>query len=169
MSLDDWYEGMFIPKGTICIANLWHMNRDPEVYGQNTEDFDPTRYLDIPGEMAPGESHIREEGHFSYGFGRRICVGRHMADNSLFINIAVLLWAVKIERRVDASGQLLPLDLDGFVDHGVVVSVGSLYILKWILTWGGFCRRPVPFECEITPRFPEAPALLIQERELRGL
>ncbi|KAF8463377.1 cytochrome P450 [Russula ochroleuca] len=147
---DDWYEGMFIPKGTICIPNLWHMNRDPEVYGQNTEDFDPARYLDATGEIAPGESHTREEGHFSYGFGRRICVGRYMADNSLFINIAVLLWAIKIERKVDASGQLLPLDIDGFVDHGVVV-------------------RPAPFECEITPRFPEAPALLVQERELRGL
>jgi cytochrome P450 len=125
---DDWYEGMFIPKGTICIPNLWHMNRDPEVYGQNTEDFDPARYLDATGEIAPGESHTREEGHFSYGFGRRICVGRYMADNSLFINIAVLLWAIKIERKVDASGQLLPLDIDGFVDHGVVVSVDSSYI-----------------------------------------
>ena len=141
---DDWYEGMFIPKGTICIPNLWHMNRDPEVYGQNTEDFDPTRYLDATGEMAPGESHIREEGHFSYGFGRRICVGRHMADNSLFINIAVLLWAVKIEREVDASGQLLPLDVDGFVDHGVVVSVDSSYIPKWILTCAIFADDRSP-------------------------
>jgi cytochrome P450 len=25
---DDWCEGMFIPKGTICIANMWHMNRN---------------------------------------------------------------------------------------------------------------------------------------------
>jgi hypothetical protein len=32
-----------------------------------------------------------------------------------------------------------------------------------------FCRRPVPFEVKITPRFPEAPAMLSQERELRGL
>ena len=27
---DGWYDGMFIPKGTLCIANLWHsMNQDP--------------------------------------------------------------------------------------------------------------------------------------------
>jgi len=25
---DDWCEGIFIPKGTICIANMWHMNRN---------------------------------------------------------------------------------------------------------------------------------------------
>ena len=30
-------------------------------------------------------------------------------------------------------------------------------------------RCPVSFECETTPRFPEASALLAQERELRGL
>jgi hypothetical protein len=30
-------------------------------------------------------------------------------------------------------------------------------------------RRPVPYECDITPRFPEAAALLAQELELRGL
>jgi hypothetical protein len=34
---------------------------------------------------------------------------------------------------------------------------------------GNNFRRPVPFECEISARFPEAPGLLAQERELRGL
>ena len=23
---DDWYEGMFLPKGTVCTPNAWHMN-----------------------------------------------------------------------------------------------------------------------------------------------
>ena len=50
---DDWYEGMFIPKGTICIANVWLMNRDPEIYGENSGDFDPARYLDAVGDIAP--------------------------------------------------------------------------------------------------------------------
>jgi hypothetical protein len=30
-------------------------------------------------------------------------------------------------------------------------------------------RRPVPYECDITPRFTEAAALLGHELELRGL
>ena len=124
---DDWYEGVFIPKGTICIPNVWRMNHESEVYGKNTMHFNPGRYLDGTREISPGAT---QEGHLSFGFGRRKCVGRHLADNSLFINMAVLLWAVKIERKVDASGQLLPLDVDGFVDHGVVVSVDSSYIPK---------------------------------------
>ena len=118
---DDWYEGMFIPKGTICIANLWHINRDPEVFGKNTEHFDPARHLDANGDTVPGLSDLKEQGHFAYGFGRRNCVGRYMADNALFINIAVTLWATKIERKKDASGRLLPLDVDGWEDVGLVV------------------------------------------------
>ena len=119
---DDWYEGTFLPKGTICLANTWQMNRDPEIFGKNTEDFDPGRYLDANGDMAPGLSELKKDGHFSYGFGGRICVGRYMADNSVFINIAILLWAMNIERKKDASGRFLPLDVDGWVDVGLIVS-----------------------------------------------
>jgi len=50
LSQDDWYEGFFIPKGTMCLANIWYdsifaffrlkkpdylfrsMNRDPTIY-----------------------------------------------------------------------------------------------------------------------------------------
>jgi cytochrome P450 len=127
---DDWYEDMFIPKGTICIANVWYMNRDPKVYGENAEHFDPARHLETDGDVALGPSDSREAGHVSYGFGRRLCVGCHMADNSLFIDIAIMLWATNIERKKDASGKALPLDVDGFVDHGVVVSVDSSLMLK---------------------------------------
>ena len=119
---DDWYEGMFIPKGTICISNIWHMNRDPEIYGENAAHFDPARHLDTSVDIAPGPSDAAtKEGHVSYGFGRRLCPGRYVANNSLFIDIAIMLWAMKIERMKDASGQLLPLDVDGFVDHGIVM------------------------------------------------
>ena len=123
---DDWYEGMFIPKGTICLANAWHMNHDPEIFGENAEDFDPARYLDASEGMAPGGSDLKKDGHFSYGFGSRVCVGRHMANNALFINIATVLWAMKIERMRDLSGRLLPLDVDGWVDVGIIMLAGFL-------------------------------------------
>ena len=135
---DNWYEGMFIPKGAICIANMWHMNHDPNVYGENAADFDPARHLDVSGDIAhgpPNRANIKEEGHISYGFGRRKCPGLHAADNSLFINIAVVLWATKIERKKVASGQPLPLDVDGFVDHGIVMLEVPQYMLQSMLTW----------------------------------
>lgn len=36
--------------------------------------------------------------HFSFGSGRRICPGMQVADRSLFLVIARILWAYKIER-----------------------------------------------------------------------
>jgi cytochrome P450 len=118
---DDWYEGMFIPKGTVCIPNIWLLNRDPEIYGEDAAHFNPARHLDANGDIAPGPPDTKEEGHFSYGFGRRACIGRHVANNSLFIDIAIVLWAAKFERKKDASGNLLPLDLDGCLDSGLVL------------------------------------------------
>ncbi|KAH9172053.1 cytochrome P450 [Lactarius sanguifluus] len=48
---DDWYEGMFIPKGTLCFQNMRTLNFDPEVFGSNAMDFDPARYLDKKGQV----------------------------------------------------------------------------------------------------------------------
>jgi cytochrome P450 len=113
---DDWYEGMFIPKGTIVMANVWHLNRDPELYGADSEHFNPARFFDTP---CPPET--REEGHVTYGFGRRVCVGKHVANNSLFIDLAMTLWACNIEPGKDIHGNVITIDVDGCVENGIVV------------------------------------------------
>ncbi|KAF8505395.1 cytochrome P450 [Russula emetica] len=83
----------FIPKSTICIPNMWRMNRDPEVYaGENAAHFDPARHLDATedaaSDLAAPASRKTDMFHTVLG------VGRHVSDNSIFINIAVLLyWA----------------------------------------------------------------------------
>ncbi|KAN0132230.1 Cytochrome P450 [Lactarius tabidus] len=146
---DDWYEGMFIPKGTIIMANVWHLNRDPEIYGADAAHFNPARFLDANGEVAPCPPETKEEGHVTYGFGRRICPGKHVANNSLFIDIAMTLWACNIEPGKDEHGNVTPIDVDGWVEDGLVV-------------------RPVPFKADISPRFPEAVAMLAGEREFRA-
>jgi cytochrome P450 len=113
--------GHFIPKGTIVIPNVWHLNRDPEIHGDDAVHFNPARYLDggcVPGAASSADG--KDDEHVSYGFGRRVCPGRHLANNSLFIDIAMMLWAAKIERYVDADGTLAPLDVEGCIDDGIV-------------------------------------------------
>ncbi|KAI0265709.1 cytochrome P450 [Gloeopeniophorella convolvens] len=146
---DDWYEGMFIPKGTMCLANLWQCNHDRAIFGADADEFKPERHLDESGDLAPGPVETYQEGHVAFGFGRRICVGRHLARDSLFVVTAMILWAVRIERARGENGEELPLDLDSFIDLGFFV-------------------RPVPYECRITPRFPEVPSILAEEREHHG-
>ena len=118
---DDWYNGMFIPKGTTCIVNLWQCHRDPMFYGDDAASFNPERFLDAHGRIVPGPAETRDEGHGTYGFGRRICVGKHLANESLFIAMATVLWAVNLERVRDQSGAEEPLDTETFMDTGMVL------------------------------------------------
>jgi cytochrome P450 len=100
---------------------VWHLNRNREAYGEDAEDFNPARHLDANGRVAPGPIDTKEESHFTYGFGRRICVGRHVANNSLFIDIAMMLWAMNIERLTDADGKPTHLEVDDCINDGLVV------------------------------------------------
>ncbi|KAJ7493604.1 cytochrome P450 [Mycena latifolia] len=140
---DDYYEGHLIPKGSIVIANVWALNRDPEVYGPDAHLFRPSRHLDEKGQLGVVVPETKDEGHHTFGFGRRICVGRHVANASLFIDMASILWALSIAPLKDAP---LP-SADGCVDTGLVL-------------------RPPPFECAFTPRFAEAPGIVAGTREM---
>jgi cytochrome P450 len=78
---------MFIPKGTICFANLWQCSHDPAFYGDDAADFNPRRFLDEHGALIPGPVETHDDGHSTFGFGRRACVGKYAANESLFIGI----------------------------------------------------------------------------------
>lgn len=38
---EDWYECMYIPKGTVCISNVWHCNNDRTVLDEDADIFRP--------------------------------------------------------------------------------------------------------------------------------
>ena len=166
---DDWYEGMFIPKGTICMSNLWNCNRDPAAYGDDAESFKPERFLDEQGRLIPGPAETRDEGHSTYGFGRRGCIGKYAANDSLFISMATVLWALRLECPRDESGKKVPLDTETPVDTGMVFKLVRHSLLGSCfanLTLMHRPSRPVPYGLDIFPRFPDAPSLLAGEIEL---
>ncbi|KAJ7108038.1 cytochrome P450 [Mycena crocata] len=144
---DDYYEGHLIPKGSIVIVNVWALNRDPEIYGDNAHVFEPSRHLDKEGNLTVSVVETKDEGHHSFGFGRRICVGRHVANASLFIDIASILWALSIEPCKDAEGMPILADPNDCVDTGLVI-------------------RPPPFKCSFSPRFPDAVGIVANTKEL---
>jgi cytochrome P450 len=118
---EDWYDGMYIPKGTMCIANLWTCNHDRAVFGEDADEFRPERHLSEHGDLLPGPVETYQAGHVSFGFGRRICVGKDLANESLFINTARILWAAELARPQDESGKDVPLDKETAIDAGIVL------------------------------------------------
>ncbi|KAF9456706.1 cytochrome P450 [Collybia nuda] len=94
---DDIYNGMFIPKGSIIIPNQRGMTLDENVYRDPTT-FNPSRYLPEPEGNAEPYPNV-------FGFGRRICPGRYLADASVWIAIASVLATLDISKAVDSNGK----------------------------------------------------------------
>jgi cytochrome P450 len=111
---------MFIPKGATCIANIWHCNHDRSVFGDDADEFKPERHLGDNGELLAGPKETNREGHVSFGFGRRICVGKHLANESLFIQTARILWAASLKCARDENGKERPPDTSAVVDIGII-------------------------------------------------
>ncbi|KAJ7177912.1 cytochrome P450 [Mycena filopes] len=93
---DDIYEGYFIPKGTTVIANIWAITHDSDVY-PNPTVFDPTRHL--------GDKPQADPFDFVFGYGRRVCPGAALAEDSLFLAISNILAAFTVSRALDAAGK----------------------------------------------------------------
>ncbi|KAI0078413.1 CyP450 monooxygenase [Panus rudis PR-1116 ss-1] len=89
---DDEYDGYFIPAGTEVIPNAWAMLHDPEEY-PDPHAFKPERYIK-DGRINPD---VRDPSTIAFGFGRRICAGRHMATSTLYLIITSVLHTFDID------------------------------------------------------------------------
>ncbi|KAH9849120.1 cytochrome P450 [Lenzites betulinus] len=132
---DDVHEGYFIPKGSYIIANLWYvyMLYDAQTY-PDPMAFNPERFM-----TAPGKAPQTDPRSVTFGFGRRICPGLHLADASVWLTIATALALFKIAKPVDANGT--PIEPSAEYVSGSII-------------------HPPPYKCDIMPRSAKAKALL---------
>jgi hypothetical protein len=77
--------------------------------------FLPERFLDEKGRLST--SAAAEAANIAFGFGRRICPGLYLAENSVFLGIATILAVFDIRRTVDEMGrEVVPeVEYDGFI------------------------------------------------------
>lgn len=118
---DDYYEGYFIPRHTSVVLNTWAIHRDPERY-PDPERFLPERYLgdDTNAADSAGQSDVTKRDHSGFGAGRRICLGTHVAERSMFLAMSRTLWALEFRPPKDANGRDILPKQDDF-EQGLVV------------------------------------------------
>lgn len=114
------YNDYFIPANTVITIHQYALHFD-ERY-KNPQTFWPDRYLGYTDKAgasaAQPDPYLRD--HFTFGAGRRICPGLHLAENSLFITIAMILWAFEIRPPLDQNGKEIEVDVsDDAYEPGV--------------------------------------------------
>lgn len=128
----DFINGYHIPKGCILLANEWRFMRDPEFY-HDPESFKPERYMEPYHEPSPGNC--------VFGFGRRVCPGRVLAESNLFFACAQVLAVFDIRPALGDDGKQAE-NLHTF-SAGLIAQLG-------------------PFGVDVTPR-SETHAVMIEQ------
>jgi hypothetical protein len=110
---------------------------DPAVY-PDPMSFRPERHITTPTHTAEPDPRT-----WTFGYGRRVCPGRYVADNALFITIAQALSVFNVTKPVE---------------NGVVIEPE----LKFE---PGVVSHPIPYRASIKPR-SEKHTELIKQAEL---
>jgi cytochrome P450 len=94
----------------VCFRAILH---DPEVY-PDPEEFKPERFLNEDGS-------VRDDPilSFAFGFGKRICPGRHFVDATIFIVISSVLSVFNVTKARDENGHEIPVKAAVTADRGV--------------------------------------------------
>nr|BED42962.1 cytochrome P450 monooxygenase [Trametes versicolor] len=120
---DDVYRGYHIPKGSIVMGNVWGITHDPAKY-PDPFAFKPERYLAADGSF---DCSTNDPSRYVFGFGRRVCPGKFLAEDSTWLTVAQFLAVMSVTIPAGCA----PPKVE-FVS--------------------GAISRPVPFKCEIRPR-----------------
>ncbi|KIK58663.1 hypothetical protein GYMLUDRAFT_170790 [Collybiopsis luxurians FD-317 M1] len=136
---DDTYKGYHIPKNSTVLPNVWAMLHDPNVYGSDTDTFEPKRWLlkisddqGITGEWKLNPD-MRDPLVVTFGFGRRACPGKHLAISTFWTGIASILHLFNVTSAVDEDSNK-PIQPK--------IEYSNL----------GLFNQPTPFKCTIKPR-----------------
>ncbi|KAJ7281442.1 cytochrome P450 [Mycena rebaudengoi] len=131
--VEDEYKGYRIPAGSVVVGNTWAIFRDEAAY-PDAHLFKPERFL-LNGKLNP---EIRDPEAFAFGYGRRICPGRHMAIDSVWITIVSILATLDITRVEGDTSVIGPKDN----------------------YFPGMVLMPQSLKCSIKPRSRAAEALI---------
>ncbi|KAE9400841.1 cytochrome P450 [Gymnopus androsaceus JB14] len=117
----------YIPVNTVVLGNSWAILHDPTTYGEDVDQFRPERFLNSDGTL----NNMIPYPDVAFGFGRRVCPGKALAQSLVWLSVASLLSCFNLDKVLDKDG--------------VEVEPSTDYI-------NGLISYPRPYECIITPR-----------------
>ncbi|KAI0736491.1 cytochrome P450 [Fomitopsis betulina] len=121
---EDVYAGYRIPAGSTVLPNTWAVLHDPALY-PSPDEVIPERYLNRSDQFLNPDPQ-----DFAFGYGRRVCPGRMLAEDTFFIAATYVLASFDI-------GEAFPLAGDEIKYTGGVIS------------------HAADFTCSITPRISD--------------
>ncbi|GME65473.1 cytochrome p450 [Neofusicoccum parvum] len=134
---DDWYNGFLIPKDAMILMPIWAIHRYESNGFENPDQYNPDRYMNhkrLGSELTGIPDY---ENRDNYGAGRRVCVGMHLAERTVWRMTAKILWAY----------ELVPVDVDPSNFHE------------------GIQHYPEPFKVEFRPRSEAHVRTIVREAE----
>ncbi|KAF8661204.1 hypothetical protein AX16_001484 [Volvariella volvacea WC 439] len=137
-NVEDVYNGYRIPANSVVFTNIWAMFHNEDTY-PDPRTFNPERFTKN-GKLS---NEIQDPERIVFGFGRRICPGRHFASLSVWMSIACLVALFDISKPLDEEGNTIEPTVE------------------WTST---AVSHPVPFKCKIAPRSDRA-VMAIQSME----
>ena len=108
----------------ICLRRFRAILHDPETY-PDPEEFKPERFLNEDGTVRHDPALA-----LAFGAGKRICPGRHIVDETLFIVASSVLSAFDVTKAKDENGNEIPVKAEMSVLSGVIVYVLCPSVIK---------------------------------------
>jgi cytochrome P450 len=127
------YKDYYIPANTIISINQYAIHFDPKMF-PDPMAFKPDRYLNHPHRVGvyAAAADPNERDHYAFGAGRRICPGMHLAENSIFIVLAKVLWGFSIHGPLAPTGVEEELDTSDLAYEPGMMTVPKRYKLRFL-------------------------------------
>jgi len=100
LSSEKGHQDSTVPEGTILAFNPWIINRNRQVWGDDSYEFKPERWLRGDGESEDEFARrlrAMNDTDLSFGAGSRICIGKHFGLLQAYKVVATLALNYDIE------------------------------------------------------------------------
>ena len=113
--------GKHLPAGAIvgCHPSISH--RDPALYGQDADMFRPERWLTV----CPEKLSVMDKASLGFGNGKRICIGRHLAEMEIKTVVPRLLLAFNVSVMEPSLQRLWPILRRWSYSHDIFTSLAA--------------------------------------------